>query len=60
MVRENGEELEIIEEEPYDGETEVKTIEVGTMENLNIELSINSVVGFNQPRDYEGKGKSKK
>ncbi|TYK03666.1 general transcription factor 3C polypeptide 3 isoform X1 [Cucumis melo var. makuwa] len=47
--QQNGEECEIIEE---DGEEEVvdeNVIEVGAVKNLNIELSINSVVGLTNP-----------
>lgn len=49
VVRENGEELEIIEEEYFDAVAEYKAIEIGNVENLNIELSFNSVVGLSNP-----------
>ncbi|KAA0034820.1 ty3-gypsy retrotransposon protein [Cucumis melo var. makuwa] len=42
LVKEGGEELEIVEEEFFDAETEMKQVEVQNVENLNIELSINS------------------
>ncbi|KAA0053502.1 ty3-gypsy retroelement transposase [Cucumis melo var. makuwa] len=57
MVHENGEELEIIEEEYYEGETEVKTMEVVIEENLNIKLSIIYVVGLTNPGTMMVKGK---
>ncbi|KAA0058422.1 ty3-gypsy retrotransposon protein [Cucumis melo var. makuwa] len=59
VVRENGEEFEIIEE---DGEEEVadeNVIEVGAVENLNIELSFNSVVGLTNSGTMKVKGKVK-
>lgn len=59
MVHENGEELEIIEEEYYEGETEVKTMEVVIEENLNIKLSIIYVVGLTNPGTMMVKGKVK-
>ncbi|KAL4027645.1 hypothetical protein IC575_010820 [Cucumis melo] len=57
LVKENGEELEIIEEEFFDAETEIKPPEVQGVENLNIELSINSVVGLTNPGTMKVKGK---
>lgn len=59
MVRENGEELEIIEEEFFSAETEDKTVEIGNVENLNIELAINSFVGLNNLRTMKVKRKIK-
>ncbi|KAL0539304.1 hypothetical protein IC582_023509 [Cucumis melo] len=59
VMWENGEEFEIIEE---DGEEEVadeNVIEVGAVKNLNIELSINSVVGLTNPGTMKVKGKVK-
>lgn len=38
VVKENGEEMEIIEEEYYDAD--VKSIEIENVENLNIELTV--------------------
>ncbi|KAA0061683.1 uncharacterized protein E5676_scaffold75860G00290 [Cucumis melo var. makuwa] len=46
LVKEGGEELENVEEEFFDAEAEIKQVEVHSVENLNIELSINSVVGL--------------
>ncbi|KAA0063300.1 Ty3/gypsy retrotransposon protein [Cucumis melo var. makuwa] len=57
LVKESGEELEIIEEEYFDAETEIKPPDVQGVENLNIELSINSVVGLTNPRTMKVKGK---
>ncbi|KAA0051401.1 Ty3/gypsy retrotransposon protein [Cucumis melo var. makuwa] len=57
LVKESGEELEIIEEEYFDAETEMKPPEVQGVENLNIELSINSVVGLTNPGTMKVKGK---
>lgn len=57
LVKENGEELEIVEEEYFNDETEMKLIEVQNVENLNIELSINSVVGLTNPRTMKVKEK---
>ncbi|KAA0045216.1 Ty3/gypsy retrotransposon protein [Cucumis melo var. makuwa] len=57
VVKEGGEELEIVEEEFFDAETEMKQVEVQNVENLNIELSINSVVGLNNPGTMKVKGK---
>ncbi|TYK15158.1 uncharacterized protein E5676_scaffold790G00230 [Cucumis melo var. makuwa] len=54
LLKENGEELEIIEEEFFDAETEIKSPEVPGVENLNIELSINSVVGLTNPGTMKG------
>ena len=59
VVHDNGEELEIIEDDPYDEELEVKPMEVGADENLNIELSINSVMGLNNPGTMKVKEKVK-
>lgn len=59
VVRENGEELEIIEEEYFDAVAEYKAIEIGNVENLNIELSFNSVVGLSNPGTMKVKGKIK-
>ena len=59
VVRENGEQLEIIEEEPSEVECEEQITEGGTMENLNIELSINSVVGLTNLGTMKVKGKVK-
>ncbi|KAA0059567.1 Ty3/gypsy retrotransposon protein [Cucumis melo var. makuwa] len=56
VVREGGEELEIVEEEFFDAEAEMKQVEVQNVENLNIELSQLSG-GTDQPRDHEGKRK---
>ena len=36
VVKEGGEELEIVEEEFFDVETEMKQVEVQNVENLNI------------------------
>lgn len=58
-VRENGEELEIIEEEFLDTETEEKAVEIEKVESLNIELCINSVVGLTNPGTMTVKGKIK-
>lgn len=49
----------IIEEKYFDAKAEVKAIEIENVENLNIELSINSVVGLTNPRTMKVKGKSK-
>ncbi|KAA0055700.1 Ty3/gypsy retrotransposon protein [Cucumis melo var. makuwa] len=57
VVKEGGEELEIVEEEFFDAETEMKPAEVPNVENLNIELSLNSVVGLNNPGTMKVKGK---
>ncbi|KAA0057268.1 Ty3/gypsy retrotransposon protein [Cucumis melo var. makuwa] len=57
LVKESGEELEIIEEEYFDAETEMKPLELQGVENLNIELSINSVVGLTNPGTMKVKGK---
>ncbi|KAA0047238.1 Ty3/gypsy retrotransposon protein [Cucumis melo var. makuwa] len=57
VVKEGGEELEIVEEEFFDAETEMKQVEVQNVENLNIELSINSVVGLNNPGTMKVKGR---
>ena len=59
VVHDNGEELEIIEDDPYDEELEIKPMEVGADENLNIELSITSVVGLNNSGTMKVKGKVK-
>lgn len=63
VVRKNGEELEIIEEGLDEVECAEQIIEVGAevgaVENLNIELSINSVVGLTNPRTMKGKGRMK-
>lgn len=57
VVKENGEELDIIEEEFFYAETEDKTVAIGNVENLNIELSINSVVGLSNSGTMKVKGK---
>ena len=57
LVKEGGEELKIVEEEYFDVETEIKQVEVQNVENLNIELSINSVVGLTNPGTMKVKGK---
>ncbi|KAA0041482.1 Beta-galactosidase [Cucumis melo var. makuwa] len=57
VVREGGEELEIVEEEFFDAETEMKQVEVQNVENLNIELSLNSVVGLTNPGIMKVKGR---
>ena len=49
VVKENGEELEIVEEDYYEAEAEFKNTEVENVDNLNIELSLNSVVGLTSP-----------
>ncbi|KAA0042969.1 gypsy/ty3 element polyprotein [Cucumis melo var. makuwa] len=59
VVRESGEELEILVEKFYDAETEIKAIEVKNVENINIELSINSVVRLTNPGTMKVKGKRK-
>ena len=59
VVKETREELEIIEEEYFDVETEAQTIEIERVENMNIELSINSVVGLSNPGTMKVKGKIK-
>ena len=46
VVKENREELEIVEEDYYEAEAEFKNTEVENVKNLNIELSLNSVVGL--------------
>ncbi|TYK06599.1 Ty3/gypsy retrotransposon protein [Cucumis melo var. makuwa] len=43
--------------EYYDAETKMKSIEVHNVENLNIELSINSVVGLTNPKTMKVKGR---
>ncbi|KAL0551119.1 hypothetical protein IC582_010201 [Cucumis melo] len=57
LVKERGEELEIVEEEYFDDESEMKPPEIQSIENLNIELSINSVVGLTNPGTMKVKGK---
>ncbi|XP_050942184.1 transposon Tf2-1 polyprotein isoform X1 [Cucumis melo] len=57
VVKEGGEELEIVEEEFFDAEAEMKQVDVQGVENLNIELSLNSVVGLNNPGTMKVKGK---
>ncbi|TYK30579.1 ty3-gypsy retrotransposon protein [Cucumis melo var. makuwa] len=57
VFKEGGEELEIVEEEFFDAETEMKQVEVQNVENLNIELSINSVVGLTNPGTMKVKGR---
>ncbi|TYK23171.1 Ty3/gypsy retrotransposon protein [Cucumis melo var. makuwa] len=57
LVKESGEELEIVEEEYFDAESEMKLSEIQNVENLNIELSINSVVGLTNPGTMKVKGK---
>ncbi|KAA0037057.1 Ty3/gypsy retrotransposon protein [Cucumis melo var. makuwa] len=57
VVREGGEELVIVEEEFFDAETEMKQVEVQNVENLNIELSLNSVVGLTNPGTMKVKGR---
>ena len=59
VVTENGEELEIVKEDFFDVETEDMAVEVGTVENLNIELSTNSVVGLTNPGTMKVKGNIK-
>ncbi|KAA0062046.1 ty3-gypsy retroelement transposase [Cucumis melo var. makuwa] len=59
VVQENGEEFEIIEEDGEEEVTDENVIEVGAVENLNIELSINSVVGLTNPGTMKVKGKVK-
>lgn len=59
VVKEMGEELEIIEDEHFDVETEAQTIEIEKVENMNIELSINSIVGLSNPGTMKLKGKIK-
>ncbi|KAL0544147.1 hypothetical protein IC582_019259 [Cucumis melo] len=56
VVKEGGEELEIVEEF-FDAETEMKQVEVQNVENLNIELSLNSVVGLTNPGTMKVKGR---
>ncbi|TYK13876.1 Ty3/gypsy retrotransposon protein [Cucumis melo var. makuwa] len=57
VVKEGGEELEIVEEEFFDAEAEMKQVDVQSVENLNIELSLNSVVGLNNPGTMKVKGR---
>ncbi|KAA0060520.1 snRNA-activating protein complex subunit 4 [Cucumis melo var. makuwa] len=57
VVKEGGEELETVEEEFFGAETEMKQAEVQNVENLNIELSINSVVGLTNPGTMKVKGR---
>ncbi|KAL0560786.1 hypothetical protein IC582_001199 [Cucumis melo] len=57
VVKEEGEELEIVEEEFFDAETGMKQVEVQNAENLNIELSLNSVVGLTNPGTMKVKGR---
>ena len=57
VVQENGEEVEIIEEDYHDKEAEMTAIEVGKGDKPNIELSINSVVGLTNPGTIKVKGK---
>ncbi|KAA0038090.1 ty3-gypsy retroelement transposase [Cucumis melo var. makuwa] len=52
-------EFEIVEEEGEGEAAAENTIEVGIVENLNIELSINSVVGLTNPGTMKVKGKVK-
>ncbi|KAA0044655.1 reverse transcriptase [Cucumis melo var. makuwa] len=59
VVRDDGEEFEIIEEEVEGKVAEENTIEVGTVENVNIELFINSVVGLTNLGTMKVKGKVK-
>ncbi|TYK02033.1 gypsy/ty3 element polyprotein [Cucumis melo var. makuwa] len=59
VVRENEEEFEIIEEVGGEEVVDENVIEVGVVENLNIELSINSVVGLTNPETMKVKGKLK-
>ncbi|KAA0041765.1 ty3-gypsy retrotransposon protein [Cucumis melo var. makuwa] len=59
VVRENGEELEIIEEDLEEEGADVKALEVGNPDTLHIELSINSMVGLNNPGTMTVKGKLK-
>ena len=49
----------ITEDEPDDEELEDKPIDVGAVENFNIELSINSVAGLDNPGTMKVKGKVK-
>lgn len=60
VVRENEEELEIIEDEYFDAEIEIKVIEIENVENLNIELSMNLVVGLTNSRDHESERKNQR
>ncbi|KAL4036313.1 hypothetical protein IC575_005045 [Cucumis melo] len=55
----NGEEFEILEEDGEEEVTHENVIEVGAVENLNIELSINSVVGLTNPGTMKVKGRVK-
>ncbi|TYK00067.1 ty3-gypsy retrotransposon protein [Cucumis melo var. makuwa] len=55
VVRKSGEEFEIIEEDGGEEVVDEKVIEVGTRENLNIEISINSVVELTNPRTMKVK-----
>ncbi|KAA0055925.1 Ty3/gypsy retrotransposon protein [Cucumis melo var. makuwa] len=57
LVKESGEEFKIVEEEYFDAETEMKPPKIQGVENLNIELSINSVVGLTNPRTMKVKGR---
>ncbi|TYK14310.1 ty3-gypsy retrotransposon protein [Cucumis melo var. makuwa] len=59
VVRENGEEFEIIGEDGGEEVVDENVIEVGAVENLNIELSINSMVGLTNLGTMKVKGKVK-
>lgn len=56
VVRENGEEMEIIEEEHYMEETEMKPLEVEKDGKPIIELSLNSMVGLTNLGKMKVKG----
>ena len=57
ITLEKREELEIVEEDYYEAEAEFKNNGVKNVENLNIELSLNSVVGLTSPGTMKVRGK---
>ncbi|TYK28130.1 Ty3/gypsy retrotransposon protein [Cucumis melo var. makuwa] len=57
LVKESGEEFKIVEEEYFNTETEMKPPKIQGVENLNIELSINSVVGLTNSGTMKVKGR---
>ncbi|KAA0058397.1 Retrovirus-related Pol polyprotein from transposon 297 family [Cucumis melo var. makuwa] len=56
VVRANGEELEVVEEEDLTEETEIQKAKIGKQEEPVIELSLNSVVGLTNPETMKIKG----